>query len=273
MISGGLSTPGIDFPPKMLSLSLGSSVIGGSLSDREPPPVLAVATPAQPGNYDWWGGCEGGGASASYRRKTQLRDTSISDGWTAAHPWEEGVNILLLSPLDHAYICKMFVHIRISLPSSAKFLRSQAKEILTNRLGKKSQTVPTQVDNVLARGPPGQNIRLFGSNLIDCFDSHLFSRTFCFALDGQIILLWYGCSKVIGFTLSNWRYDHFQLWICLLVGLAGYVRISTLLMICHQYPNSLLKVLESNFFLKVVRAKKVTKHNFLPPKARLKRPQ
>ena len=46
MISGGLST-GIDFPPKMLSLSLGSSVIGGSLSDREPPPVLAVATPAQ----------------------------------------------------------------------------------------------------------------------------------------------------------------------------------------------------------------------------------
>ena len=144
MISGGLSTPGIDFPPKMLSLSLGSSVIGGSLSDREPPPVLAVATPAQPGNYDWWGSCEGGSSSACYTRKTQLGDTSISDGWTAAHPWEEGVNILLLSPLDHAYICKMFVHIRISLPSSAKFLRSQAMEILTNRLGKKSQTVPTQ---------------------------------------------------------------------------------------------------------------------------------
>ena len=147
MISGGLSTPGIDFPPKMLSLSLGSSVIGGSLSDREPPPVLAVATPAQHSQVimtDEGVVGEGARASACYTRKTKLGDTSISDGWTAAHPWEEGVNILLLSPLDHAYICKMFVHIRISLPSSAKFLRSQAKEILTNRLGKKSQTVPTQ---------------------------------------------------------------------------------------------------------------------------------
>ena len=56
-------------------------------------------------------------------------------------------------------------------------------------LARSPNPCPHKVDNVLARGPPGQNIRLFGSNLIDCFDSHLFSRTFCFALDGQIILL------------------------------------------------------------------------------------
>ena len=237
MISGGLSTTGIDFPPKMLSLSLGSSVIGGSLSDREPPPVLAVATPAQPGNYDWWGSCEGARAPVTQERPSSETPPSPMAGQLPTLGRRGSTFPSYPHSITHIFArCLYIFGSRCLLqPNSCAPKRWKFWQI---DLARSPKPFPHQVDNVLARGPPGQNIRLFGSNLIDCFDSHLFSRTFCFALYGQIILLWCGCSKVIGFTLSNWRYKDFRPWICLLVGLVGYVRIITLLMICHQYPNS-----------------------------------
>ena len=144
MISGGLST-GIDFPPKMLSLSLGSSVIGGSLSDRHPllcwrsPPPHSQVIMTDEGVVR-----EGARAPVTQERPSLETPPSPMAGQLPTLGRRGSTFPSYPHPLDHAYICKMFVHIRISLPSSAKFLRSQAMEILTNRLGKKSQTVPTQ---------------------------------------------------------------------------------------------------------------------------------
>ena len=136
-----------------------------------------------------------GSSSACYTRKTQLGDTSISLRWLDSCPplGGEGQHSPLIPTHSITHIFARCLYIfgsRCLLqPNSCAPKRWKFWQI---DLARSPKPFPHKVDNVLARGPPGQNIRLFGSNLIDCFDSHLFSRTFCFALDGQIILLWYG---------------------------------------------------------------------------------
>ena len=154
MISGGLSTPGIDFPPKMLSLSLGSSVIGGSLSDREPPPVLAVATPAQPGNYDWWGSCEGARAPVTQERPSSETPPSPMAGQLPTLGRRGSTFSSYPHSITHIFArCLYIFGSRCLLqPNSCAPKRWKFWQI---DLARSPKPFPHQVDNVLARGPPG----------------------------------------------------------------------------------------------------------------------